>query len=1096
MDERTSDDLARDPSSNTLDAGLGFYAVIFTDIVRSTDQRARLGDARADASHSDVDALTRQVIEHYRGVVVKSLGDGLLAVFRAPSDAVGAGIEVQRRLARRNRSTSVPVLLRVGITVGEVDVVNGDVYGYPVNEAARLCAAADPSGILVSELAASLARRAEVTFGDPREVEVTQSAPPTRALPVTVSTEGLTLVPLADALKFSQRESDFVGRAAELDDLRERWARAKSGDVQLVVVTGEAGLGKTSLLGELAREVSNGPGIVLYGRCDERVAAPYQPFVEAFNHFCEYCPPDELEELLGPTAGELADLVPALARRLTATRATALRDPEYERWRRHEAVSATLRSLSEFEPVLLIIDDLHWAGTSTIDLVEGILRDRARQRLMVAVALRPWDPATQPEVAQLLADRHRLIGDVLDLDLAGLDRDDVGELVARWKGHDVPDGSATDELWTITAGNPLFVAQMLSAAGDGEVVPAHLPTGVAEVIDRQLDRLMPGTKALLRVASLVGLRFEAHVLVRAADASRREILDLLDEATVAGVVRTLEGTPTRYEFTHALVRAALEDQLGGARRRDAHASIALALEQSPGLESSERARRLAFHWFEAGELGDPTKGVAAAAEAIEYALKHLALSDAFELLGQAEELARYSQDDHQRARLAVLRAEATNLAALPEARDDQLGAVRAARAVGDSNLLSRAALAHSRGYFAAWGRRDEERTNALEAALELCASEDNATRALLMSRLANELTFGDPERRRFTMADEALALAREHGDSAVLASVLNHRQYVFGAPEHLDLRLREGHEMHDIALAAGDRLLQMHACRLMCAAFTENANAEELDRTLDRLAQLNEEVNLAGPKWELASVRASRAIFRGELKEASALVREAFALGSAAGQPDAFIFAGAQLMHLNYLRGRLPEIIDSFLEAAPSEVKEHLRAWVARELYLAGRVDQAREWWGETLQAGLDAQIAVGVNAGLILVSWAQLASAFESGSVIIDDLRQRLTPIAGQLFQQLAPEQPGHHYLALLADASGEHDVSDGHFAAALELLERARAPVMMAISEVAWARSLERRGETARVRELAELARGRAVSAGATQVEREADEILERVK
>lgn len=1096
MDEGGLNDSPRESSSNTLDAGLGFYAVTFTDIVRSTDHRAQLGDARADASHADVDSLTRQVMEHYRGVVVKSLGDGLLAVFRVPSDAVAAGVEVQRQLARRNRSASVPVTLRVGITVGEVDVVNADVYGYPVNEAARLCAAADPSGVLVSELAASLARRAEVTFGDVREVEVTQSAPPTRALPATVSTEGLTLVPLADALKFSRREGDFIGRAAELEGLRARWARATSGDVQLVVVTGEAGLGKTSLLGELAREVSNDLGIVLYGRCDERVAAPYQPFVEALNHFCEHCPRDELEELVGPTAGELAELVPALARRLATTRTTSLRDPDYERWRLREAVSVTLRSLSQCEPVLLIIDDLHWAGTSTIDLVEGILRDRVRQRLMVVVALRPWDPATQPEVAQLLADRHRLIADVFDVDLAGLDRYDVGALVASWKGREALDDSTTDELWTITAGNPLFVAQMLSAAGDDEVVPARLPTGVVEVIDRQLDRLTPSTKGLLRVASLVGLRFEAHVLVQAAEASRREVLDCLDEATLAGVVRVVEGAPSRYEFTHALVRATLEDQFGDARRRDAHASIALALEQSPGLQSSERARRLAFHWFEAGEFGDPAKGVTAAAEAIEYALEHLALSDAFELLERAEELARYSNDDHQRAELAVLRAEATGLAAQPGARDDQLVAVKVAGALGDPNLLSRAALAHSRGYFASWGRRDEERTSALEAALALCASEDRATRALLMSRLANELTFGDPERRRFVMADEALTLAREHGDSAVLASVLTHRQYVFGAPEHLELRLREGHEMHDIALANGDRLLEMHACRLMCAAYTENANAEELDRSLARLAHLNEEVSLAGPKWELASVRASRAIFRGELKEASALVREAFALGGAAGQPDAFIFSGAQLMHLNYLRGRLPEIIDTFLEAAPSEVKEHLRAWVARELYLAGRVDQAREWWEETLREGLDAQIAVGVNAGLTLVSWALLASVFESDSAIIDDLRQRLTPVAHQLFQQLAPEQPGYHYLALLADASGEYEESDGHFASALQLLERAHAPVMMALSEVAWARSLERRGEAARARELAQLARGRAVRAGATQVERDVDEILERAK
>jgi len=1092
--ERGPNDTPPDAAVDSLDPGLGFYAVIFTDIVRSTDHRAQLGDSRADAYHADVDAVTRRAMEHFRGVVVKSLGDGLMAIFRAPTDAVHAGVEVQRQLARRNRSASMPVTLRVGITVGEVDVANGDVHGYPVNEAARLCAAADPSGILVSELAASLARRADVNFGEVREVLVTPSAPATRALPVAVSLEDVSLVPLNDALKFSRNEGHFVGRTRDLDELLARWTKAVVGDVQVAMITGEAGLGKTALLGELAREVSRGPGIVLYGRCDERVASPYQPFVEAFNHFAEHCPQNELEELFGPTAGEMVRLVPALARRLVTRGAPSRLDPEYERWRLHEAFVSTLRSLSNFEPVLLVVDDLHWAGSSTVDLIERILREDARQRFMIVVALRPWDPATQPEVTQLLADRHRLVADVHEVDLKGLERDDVGELVAQWRGDTVLDASKIDELWSMTAGNPLFVTQLLNDADNEEVIPAHVPSGVADVIDRQLSRLTPATKDLLRVASLVGLRFEAHVLVLATDASRSDVLDCLDEAALAGVVRPLDGSPLRYEFTHAVVRTTLENQFSAARRRDAHARVALAIEQTAGLDPGERARRLAFHWNEAGEFGDPDKGVAAACEAIAYALEHLALSDAFELLERAEDLARYAPKAPH-AELAVLRAEARCLAAQPEARDDQLVAVKAALAVGDARLLSRAALAHSRGYFSAWGRRDDERTGALEAALALCADEDRPTRARLMSRLANELTFGDQDRRPFELVDAALTLARQLGDSDVLASVLNHRQYVYAAPEYLDLRRREVQEMRDIAIVNGDRLLEMHACRLMCAVTTECADVEQLDKSLARLAQLNEEVDLAGSKWELASVRVSRALLGGELKDAASLVREAFALGAAAGQSDAFIFTGAQLMHLNYLRGRLPEIIDTFLEAVPSEVKQLMGAWVARQLYLAGRFDQAREWWRETKRVGLDAQMAVGVNAGLVLVSWAYLASVLEADATIVADLQRRLLPVANQLFQQLAPDQPGHHYLALLADATGEYESCDRHFASALSLLERARAPVMVAMSEVAWATSLERRGQIDRARELARDAYERSRHAGATQIERDALEILERV-
>jgi predicted ATPase len=1079
---------------NLLDPGLNFYAVTFTDIVRSTDHRAQLGDRRADAYHADVDVMTRRAMELFRGVVIKSLGDGLMAIFRAPTDALLAALEVQRQLARRNRTAPVAVNLRVGITVGEVDVVDGDVYGYPVNEAARLCAAADPSGILVSELAASLARRADVEFGEAREVLVTPSAPATRALTVVVPVEDMALVPLNNALTLSWRKGHFVGRARDLDEHLSRWTKAMGGESQISTITGDAGLGKTTLLGELAREVSRGPGIVLYGHCDERVASPYEPFVEAFNHFAEHCPEEDLKKLVGPTAGELARLVPALARRLVVTNVTPRLDPEYERWHLHEAFVETLRSLSNFEPVLLIVDDLHWAGSSTIELIERILRDCRRERFMMVLALRPWDPTTQHEVTQFLADRHRLEADVLDVELKGLDRDDVGELVAIWMGDAVLDESKIDELWSITDGNPLFVTQVLNDTDDEGVIPTQTPSGVADVIDRQLNRLTPATKNCLRVASLVGLRFEAHVVVLATQASRSVVLDCLDEATLAGVVRPLDGAPLRYEFTHAVVRTTLENQFSAARLRDTHASIALAIEQTPGLESAERARRLAFHWNEAGEFGDPEKGVGAACEAIGYALGSLALSDAFELLERAEKLARYAPAKPH-AELAVLLAEARCLAAQPEARDDQLAAVRAALAVGDARLLSRAALAHSRGYFTAWGHRDDERTSALESALALCATEDRSTRARLMSRLANELTFDDQDRRQFTLVDEALELARQLDDSDVLASVLNHRQYIFAAPEYLGLRRREVQELQDLAVARSDRLLEMHACRLMSAVATESADVEQLDAALLRLEQLNKEVDLAGSKWELASVRASRALLAGELKDAAAQVREAFALGAAAGQSDAFIFTGAQLMHLNYLRGRLPEIIDVFIEAVPPEVKEHMGAWITRQLYLAGRFDQATEWWQETLRIGIDAQMTIGVNAGLVLTSWSYLASVFDADETIVAELQRRLDPVADQLFQQLAPDQPGHHFLALLADSTGKYESCDQHFASALSLLKRAHAPVMSAISEVAWANSLVRRGEIDRARALARAAHGRSSHAGATQIERDALEILERV-
>ncbi len=1066
---------------------------MFTDIVGSTDHRARFGDVEAGALHAEVDRVTRDVVERYRGNVIKGLGDGVMALFGVPTDAVNAGVAIQQRLARRNRGSVVPLEVRVGITVGEVDVTSDDVFGYPVNEASRLCAAAESGGILMGEVAASFARRAEVEFGPPVSVAITPSAPPAVAVPVLFASRDTVVTTLAPSLAFSAHGGRFVGRTHELDSMLDSWRATIRGETQLCVLSGEPGLGKTSLLGHFAREVVEGSGIVLYGRCDERTSAPYQPFADAFGHFVAHFPAIELESLLGNSMTELGRLVPSLAERMDTTSSTRYSDLESERWRLQDAVVAALHSLSEFEPVLLIVDDLHWAGTTTIDLLDRILRSAVHERLMVVLALRTWDPGADPHVGQLLADRHRRPQPVLDVNLRGLEPGEVGELVAEWKQRRDVDAAETTELWEITAGNPLFVSQVLRTTADEEVVPRRLPQGVIDVIERQLERLSASTLGLMRAAALVGTSFELQVATEVAGVSRTIALECLDEATSAGVVQALQGTPLRYEFTHALVRRAIEDQLGEGRRRDLHARIANALDVAPTGNTDDQVRRLAYHWSEAGELGDPTKGVATGCAAAEIAIQHLAIADALELLERVETLAALVPDARRRSEIQVLRAEAMCLGAFPDARAQQLGAAAAAMEVGDAHLMARAALAHSRGYFSSYGRKDTERVRALQAALEVCDLDDHATRALVMSRLANELTFEDTEHRRFDLVDEALELARGLRDQSVLAAVLNHRQYVLGGPAFLDDRLREGLEMAEIAARTSDRLLEMHSCRLLCAATTEHADFDQVDRFIGRLGELNEALDLPASKWELASVRASRALVAGELRQASARVKEAFALGAAAGQSDAFVFAGAQLMHLNYLRGRLPSIMDTFLSATPAEVTTPLVAWVARQLQVAGRVDEAQEWWHRALEIGLDAQVEVGVNAGLVLNSWAFMAAVSERDDEVIAMLRERLAPYGERLFNQLAPDQPGHHFLGLLADAAGDHDQSDHHFHSSLVLLERIDAPVMAAITGVAWGSSLARRGHWDRARELAASARSAASLAGAEYIERQATELLE---
>jgi len=1070
--------------------GLRFYTIMFTDIVASTDLRARLGDGRADELHHEVDHISRRVVAGRGGTAVKGLGDGLLAVFPSPTEAVAASIELQHEIQQRNRRSDTPLGLRVGLTIGEVNIAAGDVFGLPVNEAARLCGAAGTDGILVSELVRTMANRISVEFGPPVEVAISPSSPLATAHPVVLPSRDTAFIPLPPSLD-ALRDDRFVGRRAALEQLTRQWAAARRGTAQVAVVSGEPGIGKSRLLARLAGAVGEGPGIVLYGRSDERAASPYQPFSEALAHFLEHCPTHELGGLLGESAGELARLVPALPERLDVPPPRRLPDPESERWLLHEAVADWIRSTAAFEPVLLILDDLHWATSGSLDLLWRLLQDGPNRPLMIVLALRPWEPESDPGVARVLADRHRLPLGTVDVELDGLSTGEVGELAGLWS--DGSGGLGADdarELCEITAGNPLFVSQVLRNAEGGPVTPTDVPVAVVDVIGRQIEKLAPLTIDYLHFASIVGPRFEARVVDAASGLGRQDGFRCFDEAVRAGLTHTVDGPVLEGEFTHSIVRRVIEDGMDAGQRRDAHGRVAAALEELVPRVDPPLIRRLAYHLAEAGEYGDPTRGVVVGCRAAADALDDLAVDDALALLDRADRLAELTSDDERACERAVLRAEALCRGAKPGARRTQLHAADLAEQIGDPALLERAAMASVRGYFATWGEMDTERVAALEAALALSDPADGQARARLLARLANELTFGDPEGRRFTLVDEALPLARDAGEPRTIAEVLGHRQYVMGGPSHLAVRLAESREMATIAAELGDRFLEMQALRLCCDAALEDLDVPEVDRCLARLDELNGQIDLLGSRWELASIRASRAFIAGDLREMEHQLKRAFQLGQAAGQSDAFLMAGGQLIGLQYLQGRLPDAMDDVVRIG--ETIPALVPWVARQLYQAGRVDDAASWWARTRDIGIETQLHIEVNAGTVLAAWAFLAARFpESG--LVPEMQVRLAPYENKLLRALVPDQPGHHFLGMLAASIGEHDRADAHFTAAIDLLGAVDAPLMVALSQVEWARGLASRGDRRRAETLADAAATVGRSAGALQIERDATRILE---
>ena len=293
------------------------------------------------------------------------------------------------------------------------------------------------------------------------------------------------------------------------------WQTTCSGQRQLVLVAGEPGIGKSRLAAEFARRAHGGGAPVLFGRCDEGMGVPYQPFVEALGRYLRQAP----DLVLGRLAGELMRLVPEVGERVAGLSPPLRSDPETERYRLFDAVAAWLSAVSETAPVLFVVEDLHWATKPTLLLLSHLLRSDEDLRLLVLVTFRDTPLDMTPDLADLVAELLRLPG-VERVRLAGLDEPSVGALMEAQAGHDLD-----DEGWALarivhgeTAGNPFYVREMLSLLAekgdivrrDGRWVPGlplaqlDVPDSVRDVVERRLTRLPDRTSEMLAVAAVLG----------------------------------------------------------------------------------------------------------------------------------------------------------------------------------------------------------------------------------------------------------------------------------------------------------------------------------------------------------------------------------------------------------------------------------------------------------------------------------------------------------------------------------------------------------------------------------------------------------------
>ena len=455
-------------------------------------------------------------------------------------------------------------------------------------------------------------------------------------------------------------KAPLVGRGAELDRLRRAWVEAGTSGHRLVVVSGEPGIGKSRLAAELARLVLADGGEVLVGHADEEPIAPYQPFVEALGQ----------QESLAGTVGRLPAAVRSRLALLLPAAVPGATPPgseggELDRFHLLAAVAALLAAMSRANPLLLVLEDLHWADRATLAMLLHLARSSDRAALLVLVTARDGGLGVGTAWMEALAElrRHRLAELVT---LAALDDGAVGGLISGYVGHRPPARLAAT-ICRATDRNPFFIEELLRHLVEtGAIDPRTgswpaatavedlgIPEGVRQVLAQRLARLSAPTAELLQVAAVVGREFEFTLLSRITGWEDAPVVEAVEEALRAGVLSERGSSwVASYSFRHALVREALYGGLSLPRRQGLHLRAAAAIQASGPLDAAGVAAA-ALHLRLAGPLADQAKVVEQSLKASEAAAAVYAWDEAVAHLRAAfEALERAGGTLAERARLA------------------------------------------------------------------------------------------------------------------------------------------------------------------------------------------------------------------------------------------------------------------------------------------------------------------------------------------------------------------------------------------------------------------------------------------------------------
>jgi DNA-binding SARP family transcriptional activator/tetratricopeptide (TPR) repeat protein len=801
----------------------------------------------------------------------------------------------------------------------------------------------------------------------------------------------------------------FVGRDEELRSLRSWWQQIGSGHPRIIAVTGEAGIGKTRLLIEFAGELERDGAIVARGACEEGARIPFQPFLQAVSGVQHSAGSDEREDYL-------------------------------------DELVARVVEIADRAPVLLVVDDLHWAGPTSVLALRHLIEGAANSRLGIAVTYRADEINTRHPVTNLLAQLTR-DDSIQRIPLAGLNAAAVEQLLQGIGGSGLDD-SARRLAATVrdaTAGNSFFVGEALRHLAETDIVRVDEDGSLSVVRDQPSTVLAPtmldtisarlaafdesGIEAL-GVAAALGTEFDVLVVGDCVRGGLSAVVDVVDMAIAAGLVEQLRPDSSRCRFVHAVVRDAVYDGASGVRRIEWHRRIALAMEARYG---DALLADLAFHFGRAAPLGEVANAVHYARSAAGRSMRLFAYEDAVAVLRQA---IGFGIEPGERAELLLAIGEASSRA------NDDIAAHRAfldaadlARQVGDIDTFALAVLGAVRGWRGGSQWMSEPDTLALlEEAVAMHADSETELRVRLLGELA---LWTSAVPRRHQLAQQAIdlaeRLARSGSPSALIAGYGASRVALWHPLDVYD-RIAYADRVLAGSTSADDPYLYVTVQLDRLADLMYLGDRDALEELLDDVRSRISGMRYRRVRWSTALWPFVFAAVEGRVDDAAHLIEEAIAVFEGVPDQDASFSHVMQRAYVEALKGDAHEAA----EMAEIAVGVYPNVLGYRCALVWGQA-----WSGQLDDAtrGLD-EIAEHGFAGIPRDSgYTMVACLLAEVCVLIGDrdhargLYEILLPSAGRFAFLPGPSLffgPVSTYLAQLAHLMGDVGSARRHFAEA----------------------------------------------------------------